>query len=322
MDQVTVPSRVPGSAGAVLRALGGPLRILTPVVILVVLAQRVGAGPFEAAFAATSPALLAAAVAVTAVTTACNAWRWRIVAAGLDLHIPLSTAVAACYRSQLLNAALPLGVLGDLQRGVGHGLSQGHAGRGLRAVVCERTAGQGVQLVVTAAVLLLLPSPVHPLVGLAAGGAGLVLGAAVLVGGRGARGRRRGGTAHGATGLTGGGLVRVVAASFAATWGHVVVFLLAVRAASVDLPAVEMVPLALVVLLAAAVPVNLAGWGPREGVAAWVFSSVGLTAAQGVEVSVVYGLMALVATLPGLAVVAGGRVRRSTSGNRLGRVHG
>jgi len=293
------------------------------VVILVVLARRVGAGPFEAAFGATSPALLAAAVVVTAVTTACNAWRWRIVAAGVDLHIRASTAVAACYRSQLLNATLPLGVLGDLQRGLGHGLRQGHAGRGLRAVVCERTAGQGVQLLVSGAVLMLLPSPVHRLVGVAAGGVGLVLVAGVLVAGRLGVGPRRGATADGAVaGLTVGGLVRVVAASFAATWGHVVVFLLAVRAVSVDLPAVQLVPLALVVLLAAAVPVNLAGWGPREGAAAWAFSSVGLSAAQGVEVSVVYGLMALVATLPGLAVVAGGHGRRTTAGDRLGRAHG
>jgi len=41
-----------------------------------------------------------------------------------------------------------------------------------------------------------------------------------------------------------------------------------------------------------------------------------------VEVSVVYGLMALVATLPGLAVVAGGHGRRMTAGDRLGRAHG
>ena len=66
MNRVSVPRRLPGSASAVLRTLRGPLRILVPVVILVVLARRVGAGPFEAAFGATSPALLAAAVVVTA----------------------------------------------------------------------------------------------------------------------------------------------------------------------------------------------------------------------------------------------------------------
>jgi hypothetical protein len=35
-----------------------------------------------------------------------------------------------------------------------------------------------------------------------------------------------------------------------------------------------------------------------------VFSNVGLTASQGVTVSVVYGVMALFATLPGLVVLA------------------
>ena len=52
----------------------------------------------------------------------------------------------------------------------------------------------------------------------------------------------------------------------------------------------ELVPLALLVLLAMAVPANVAGWGPREGVAAWAFGAAGLGAAQGVATAVVYGV--------------------------------
>ena len=69
-------------------------------------------------------------------------------------------------------------------------------------------------------------------------------------------------------------------------------------------------PLALVVLLAAAVPTNIAGWGPREGAAAWAFGAVGLSAAEGVTVAVVYGVLALVATLPGAVMLVAGRRRR------------
>ena len=47
------------------------------------------------------------------------------------------------------------------------------------------------------------------------------------------------------------------------------------------------------------IPLNVAGWGPREGVAAWAFAAAGLGAAQGVSTAVVYGVMALVASLPG-----------------------
>lgn len=48
---------------------------------------------------------------------------------------------------------------------------------------------------------------------------------------------------------------------------------------------------------------SVAGWGPREGVAAWAFGMAGLGAAAGVTASVVYGVMALVATLPGAVVL-------------------
>jgi hypothetical protein len=61
-----------------------------------------------------------------------------------------------------------------------------------------------------------------------------------------------------------------------------------------------------VVLLAAGLPTNVAGWGPREGVAAWVFAAAGLGGAAGVTTAVVYGVMALVATLPGVVVLLSG----------------
>jgi hypothetical protein len=52
-----------------------------------------------------------------------------------------------------------------------------------------------------------------------------------------------------------------------------------------------------------ALPLNVAGWGPREGVAAWAFGAAGLGADQGLATAVVYGVMALVAVLPGLLVL-------------------
>jgi glycosyltransferase 2 family protein len=67
----------------------------------------------------------------------------------------------------------------------------------------------------------------------------------------------------------------------------------------------------LIVLLASAVPTSIAGWGPREGAAAWAFGSAGLSAAQGVTVATVYGVMVLVAVLPGLAVLLSDRGQRA-----------
>jgi hypothetical protein len=63
-----------------------------------------------------------------------------------------------------------------------------------------------------------------------------------------------------------------------------------------------MLPLALLVLLAMVLP-NIGGWGPREGITAWLFAAAGLGAAQGVTTAVVFGVMTFVATLPGAVVL-------------------
>ncbi|MGH2891735.1 MAG: hypothetical protein ACRDPM_00510, partial [Solirubrobacteraceae bacterium] len=44
-------------------------------------------------------------------------------------------------------------------------------------------------------------------------------------------------------------------------------------------------------------------WGPREGVTAWAFGAAGLGAQRGVAAAVVYGVLVLVASLPGAVVL-------------------
>ncbi|MFL6133476.1 MAG: hypothetical protein ACJ72A_11755, partial [Nocardioidaceae bacterium] len=67
-------------------------------------------------------------------------------------------------------------------------------------------------------------------------------------------------------------------------------------------------------------PTNIAGWGPREGVAAWVFALAGLGATQGVATTVVYGAMVFVATLPGAVLLLGGSLRRADPDSSSGTV--
>jgi glycosyltransferase 2 family protein len=104
--------------------------------------------------------------------------------------------------------------------------------------------------------------------------------------------------------------VGVVLATAAVLAGHLATFLLAARTAGATAPLSLLAPLTLLALLAMALPVNIAGWGPREGVAAWAFGAAGLTAAQGVATAVVYGVLVLVATLPGAAVLVTRRIGR------------
>src|SRR4029078_5426716 len=63
--------------------------------------------------------------------------------------------------------------------------------------------------------------------------------------------------------------------------GHVGTFLIAAEPAGVSASPSRMAPLALLVLIGAALP-NVGGWGPREGVTAWAFGAAGLGAPPGV----------------------------------------
>jgi uncharacterized membrane protein YbhN (UPF0104 family) len=268
---------------------------------------------------------LLAAFAIGVTTTVFSAWRWCLVARGLGLRLPLRSAIADYYKALFLNAALPGGVLGDVDRAVRHGKDEGDVGRGVRAVVLERTAGQIVLISVGLVVLLTVPSPVltqlRSHVDLVLGGlaALAVTGAVLLL----ACTRLRRGTSKWAsaarTGITEirqGLLARrnwpgIVAASTIVLAGHLATFVVAARAAGSTASLLRLAPLMLLALLAMTLPVNIGGWGPREGVTAWAFGAAGLSATQGLTIAVVYGLFAFVAALPGAIVLIGRAVAKA-----------
>jgi hypothetical protein len=76
-------------------------------------------------------------------------------------------------------------------------------------------------------------------------------------------------------------------------------YLVAARAVGVETPVLVLLPLVAPVLMTMLIPVTVAGWGLREGAAAVLWGAVGLTVADGVVVSVAYGLLVLVSSLPG-----------------------
>lgn len=279
------------SQRASLRSVGTWARWIVPVAILVLLLVRCGAEPFLDGLRHTAPVALVTALLVAALTTACCARRWSLVATGLGVGVPFAAAYRTCYRAQLLNATLPGGVVGDVHRGYLHGRATGSLGRGLRSVVWDRGSGQVVQAAFALAAVPLLPGAIR---GWVAGAlvAALLLAAVAL-----ATARREAAAALGPV------WPQVLALSALAAAGHAAVFVVAARAAGVDLAAPRLLALGLVVLLASAIPASIAGWGPREGAAAWAFGACGLGAGTGVEVAVAYGVMSLVATLPGMLVL-------------------
>ena len=300
-------------------------RLLGGVAILAVLIWRLGTGPFLDGIRTIDARSLAAAAGIAVVTTICCAWRWRLVAHGLGVGVPMGPAVAAYYRSQFLNTTLPGGVLGDVHRGVSHGRDVGDVGRGLRAVAWERSAGQVVQIVLTVTLLLILPSPVRssmPTVAV------VVVAVLVAIGlltralphsNRFRQGPSRiiRGLRTAVTDIRVGLLAQrawpwILVASVVVVAGHTATFIIAARTAGSTASVGELLPLALLVMFAMAIPLNIGGWGPREGVAAWAFAAAGLGAAEGVSAAVVYGVMALVATLPGGVVLVAAWLHRKS----------
>jgi uncharacterized membrane protein YbhN (UPF0104 family) len=300
------------------------LRWARPAVAAAALAAviwRVGSGPLLDGVRALDGRALLAAAAIFFLTTVCCAWRWQIVARGLGVRLTLPAAVAAYYRCLFLNLTLPSGVAGDVHRAVSHGRDVHDVGRAVRAVVWERTAGQVVQVVLTIAVLFVLPSPVRPYmpivaVALVAAVVGVVVVSRVQTGrglSRWERARNtvvadiRGGLLHW------NALPAIALATTVAVLGYTVMFLIAARTAGVTAPVSRLLPLALLAILAMVLP-SIGGWGLREGATAWVFAAAGLGADRGAATAVAYGVMVLAASLPGgLVLVLGWLPRRRAS---------
>jgi uncharacterized membrane protein YbhN (UPF0104 family) len=300
------------------RRFGLPLLRLTfAVTVLWFLWRQVGAAPFRDGLRAITWPAVVAAVTLTALTTVCSAWRWRIVARALGVGIGLPGAVCAYYRSQFLNSVLVGGVLGDVHRGVTHGRRAGDVARGLRAVAWERLCGQVIQAVLTAGVLLTLPSPVRPALPYVLAGVAGIAACAALVVCRAAR-RRRSRLARTARAVS-DELRRLLApdvwpqlalTSVLVFAGHTTTFVIAARVAGCTAPLGELVALLMVVQTAVVIPLGIGGWGPREGVAAWAFAAAGLGAATGVTVTTLYAVLMLTAFAPGAGLLLGDAAMR------------
>lgn len=303
-------------------------RVLRPVAVVAIVGTLVWwSGPQAVldGLAALEAGPVLAALGLGVLTTVCNAWRWCLVARALGMRLSLPTAVADCYQALFLNAVLPAGMLGDLHRAVGHGRRAGDVARGVRAVVLERLVGLMVLVGVAALVLLGEPA-LLAVVGDLVPGAGWVaagLAAAAVVAGWAVRGRtnalRADARADVRAVLRSGAAPGVVGLSVVALAGYLATFVVAARAAGATAPVTELLPLLVLALLVMALPINVGGWGPREAVAAVGFGAVGFGAAQGFSAAVGYGLLCMVACLPGGAVLMlrlTGARRTSARGSR------
>ena len=180
----------------------------------------------------------------------------------------------------------------------GHAASVGLLRSG-RSVVLDRGSGQ---LVLWTAALVALVSRPELLGSVLPGGpAPALLGLLVLASAAGALwwwARRR------AVPVRRRDVAAVVVLSATATVCLLTLFALSAWATGTPVAVAELVPVGLAALVVGSIPVGLAGWGTREAASAWRSSRSACLAAAGVTVSVGYGLLALVAVLPGLVPLA------------------
>ena len=97
---------VPDGSGRTYRRLGlRLLRLAAAVGVLWFLWRHLGTAPFQDGLrAVTWPGVLAA-VTLTALTTVCSAWRWRVVARALGVDISLRPFTTLLPCSQALSLA-------------------------------------------------------------------------------------------------------------------------------------------------------------------------------------------------------------------------
>lgn len=327
-------------------------RVLVSVAVLALLALVVDPGDVFGRLSGMRPGWVVVGLALSVVQVVVSAWRWRFTAGRLGIDLRIGAAVREYYLATFLNQALPGGVLGDVGRAWRHAgsVNGGKASSlgSVHAVILERASGQAVMVgvAVVAAGALLAPGgpgiallPRRPLAGVPATVWAPALLLLAFVSGwllrrslhRFARTptlRRFGADARAA--LLGPALPVQAAVSLAIVASYVAVFVAAARAVGVETSTGALLPLIPPVLVAMLLPVSVAGWGVREGAAAVLWGSVGLAPADGVAISVAYGLLALVSSLPGAGVLAlrprttsarartGGRRRGGSDGSVAG----
>ena len=286
-------------------------RWLFTVLVIGFVIRSIDSGELWQELAGFSPFVLVPALALTVFQVALSAWRWRYTVERLGLPLAYGIAVREYYLATFLNQVLPGGVLGDVNRAWRHGSGAGERLSAVHGVAIERLSGQ------------------------------LVLALVVVISGSWLLGSGRVTVSHWSGGLwLGAGIIGVFLALWLALKTGLAAYLQRLRRDLYEsllnrtvLPvqigssllvlasylgvflclawgagyiestesAAIIVSLGSILLLSMVVPLTVAGWGIREGAAALLWPMAGLPAEQGVALSVGYGALVLMFSLPGAA---------------------
>lgn len=234
--------------------------------------------------------------------------RWHFTASRLGAPLSFRRACLEYYVSTLLNQVLPFGVAGDVVRTVRHRdrLEDPSWGKPARAVILERFSGLvglSVVVVLSNVVWLVRGDGVFART-LGAALVVLALGA-IMMARRAFQATLLGPLANDARAalLDRGALGIQLAASLGAVAILLSMFACASRAVGVSLGVSAVVQVVPLVLFATSLPSMFGGLGLREGSTAVLFGLMGKAAADGVAVSLAFGVLSLAAATPGVIVL-------------------
>lgn len=244
-------------------------------------------------------------------------WRWRIILAAVGVRIGFQSALQILFISLFLNQVLPSTLGGDAMRAWRIFKSGSSVGRAVRGVMLDRVVALlGLALLVALglpfvlsitgdrvaywilwgivavvlfglAVLLVLEKILAPL---NYGPRALYQGLSEL-----SRDARRLFLAPRTAGSTLALSVLIHAASALS------VFILAVGM-GIAVSVIECLVLVPPVILMAVLPVTIAGWGVREGAMIAAMGFVGILPSEALALSVMFGLVVMASSLPGVAI--------------------
>jgi glycosyltransferase 2 family protein len=303
------------------------LRIAALLVLLALLFRLLDSRTTMAALARADLGLVFVGIGIVQAQVMLSSLRWKLTAGRLDLHLPLLRAAREYYVAVFLNQVLPGGVAGDAVRTYRNrtqdASGESHWRASLRSVVLERAAGQIAFFLIAITGLLAwplflpasVPEDVEALVAVPilvfAALAAIVAFAAM----RGPRRIRRALTDIGpdirSVFVLRGAWLYQAALSLTIVSSYIAVFVVAGAALGVTIPSIGWFTIVPMVLLAMLIPISIGGWGLREGAAAALFPLVGIDASLALAIAILYGLINLAGSLPGLCVFITTRARRS-----------
>lgn len=300
-------------------------RVLRPVAAVALLALVVWfAGPRQLLdkLAAIDVRFFAAAVLVGICSNVVSALRWGTLARALDLRAPRLPLLSAYAQGIAVNLVVPGATLGgDALRALRLTQLGNPAGASALSVLLDRASGLWVlcvlSLVATAAWWLFGSSTAAahalPPVALALYVAGLFAAVTAPWWPLHLRGTYTGWRARLATAWQGwheqviacrDALVRSIWASLAVQVLSATTLYLCARAAGGSVDYASVLIVAAPIFVAAALPMSISGFGPRELAATVAFAAVGASAAEGATAAALYGVTAVVQGVLGAPLLA------------------